>query len=447
MKGDLLPPNHHIARLCQKTHLVYKEDKPVGVMETAFRARSSEEAEVSAYWLEFYRGDYRQNILSILSTVKTQIRRNQRLAIINVSRLNTYGIQVVEDPIYAPPPETNVAHVILRGIETREIRTAVANLISPADIVGIDDFVQDVEKTKAVSFEQDEPSCYLSAPANVDTGALRNLLADLGVRVSPPAELPPPGESLPGEIRRSLRDADFVCGILADEPSAATNVAFELGIAAGLSRPLFVIANKHASFPFGLQAFPYVQGNSDDVDAIRFHLTAFLKNIRQSARAALTLAKPTREVSTPGLDTIADLRRRARNPNPSELEISQVVSQALMALGAEVTVESTPGRASRPDAIAWFPEAIADLGGPLVIEVKRSATQETTAQMERYMAASRARAGLLVSLDFRAGIDVRILSRGYLFIISLSTLLNLAETGRLIPDLIRARNRFVHTGH
>src|SRR2546428_3240206 len=109
MKGDLLPSDHHVARLCRASDLVYNDEgRPVGVAETAFRPRQSEGI-VSAYWLEFFHGDQNQNILSILSIMKFRMRKNQRLAIINVGRLAAAGVQVIEDPIYEPPPNTNVA--------------------------------------------------------------------------------------------------------------------------------------------------------------------------------------------------------------------------------------------------------------------------------------------------------------------------------------------------
>ena len=454
MKGDLLPADHHVARLCRISDLLFDQDGKVrGVNGSAFRplvSNAMEATDVSAYWLEFFRGNYRQNILSILSTVRPRMRRTQRLAILNVGRLNALGIQVVEDPIYEPPPNTNVAHVILRGVNDFQKREAIASAISSQDIVGIGDFVDDLKKSTTAREEAPELICYLSAPANVDTRALRQTLTELDVRVATPAELPPPGESLPGEIRRSLREADFVCGVLADEPSATTNVAFELGIAAGLSRPIFVIASKHAAFPFGLQAFPYLQGNPNDVDAVRFHLSAFLKNMKQSARSALISGKPTKRPSAPQSDAIADLRRRVRNLNTSGVEMTQVVFGALRALGAVISFDERIEHGFRPDAIAWLPETVTELAGPLVIEIKRTpmrASPEITAQMARYMAAARAQAGLPVVLESGPRVEVRSVSGGYLFIVSLETLLDLAETGQLIPDLIRARNSFVHTGH
>src|SRR5438309_4656866 len=101
MKGDLIPPHHHVARLCRASDLLYDSAGAlVGVNETAFRPRPSEDSGISGYWLEFFRGDREQNILAVLSIIKTQVRRTQRLAIVNVGQLASYGVQVAEDPIY-----------------------------------------------------------------------------------------------------------------------------------------------------------------------------------------------------------------------------------------------------------------------------------------------------------------------------------------------------------
>ncbi len=292
--------------------------------------------------------------------------------------------------------------------------------------------------------------CYLSVPANIDTEALRHALTDLGVTADQAGELAPPGESWPGEIRRRLREADFVCGVLPDDGLAATNVAFELGIAVGLGRPVFVIANTTELFPFGLQAFPHMQGTAADVNVIRYHLSAFLKNMKQSTRAALAPVTRPKHRSPPHFEDIADLRRRAKQPNTSEAEVTQVVSRALMAVGAHVTVAPKINHESRPDAIAWL-NAPTDLGGPVVVEVKRAGNlrtrrPEVTAQVERYMAAAQARTGLLVVPGFGPDMEVKIVAGGYVFIVSLETLLDLAESGQLVRDLIAERNRFVHTG-
>jgi hypothetical protein len=93
------------------------------------------------------------------------------------------------------------------------------------------------------------------------------------------------------------------------------------------------------------------------------------------------------------------LKRRAKEPNTSEAEVTQVVALAFMALGVEVTVDPKINDGSRPDVIAWLPNGSTDLGGPVVIEVKRVGRRqrpEVTAQVKRYMAAARARTGLLV---------------------------------------------------
>jgi len=63
------------------------------------------------------------------------------------------------------------------------------------------------------------------------------------------------------------------------------------------------------------------------------------------------------------------------------------------------------------------------------------------------MSAVGARAGLIVTMHGNVGVEVRIVSGGYVFVLSLDTLLDLAERGQLRADLVRARNRFVHTGN
>jgi hypothetical protein len=110
-------------------------------MESAFRPRSGEDGNISAYWLEYFGGSRNQSILAVLSTTKIKISRGQRLAILNVGRVTAAGAQVVEDPIYELPPATNAAHVIIKGVEDEAIRQKIAATIMPADLVSLDELL------------------------------------------------------------------------------------------------------------------------------------------------------------------------------------------------------------------------------------------------------------------------------------------------------------------
>jgi hypothetical protein len=296
--------------------------------------------------------------------------------------------------------------------------------------------------------------CHLSAPANIDAQVLRRVLNELGIRVDAADKLPPPGESLPVEIRRRLLDADFVCGIVTDEHTGVTNVMFELGIALGLGKPIFTVAHTIGLLPFGLRSFPHLVGNIQDGNALRFHLKGFLKNMEASTRAALDPAWPITRSRTPPSDTITALKRDANAEGFSEYGLVQVVARAFRALGAEISLEQSTHNGSRPDAIAWLPGAPTDLGTPFFVEVasvrNRRELTPKFGQIEAYMAAAGIRASLLVFLGAKESasqeIEVRNAGGGYLFILSLDILLNLIEHGRLLLELVEARNRFAHSG-
>lgn len=104
-----------------------------------------------------------------------------------------------------------------------------------------------------------------------------------------------------------------------------------------------------------------------------------------------------------------------------------------------------------PDLIVWLPDAAADLGAPILIEVERAmrwarGRDEIAARMVRYMGAARVRTGLVIVGRSGPNVDVAVVSGVYMFALSLDTLLDLAERGRLASGLIEARNRFVHGG-
>lgn len=105
---------------------------------------------------------------------------------------------------------------------------------------------------------------------------------------------------------------------------------------------------------------------------------------------------------------------------------------------------------SRPDLIAWLPDAPTELGAPIIVEVKRARwpreRDEGARQLGRYMGLAGVRTGLLVTPGGELEIEVRIVSGGYLYFVALEALLDLTERGELVRGLIQARNRFVHTG-
>jgi hypothetical protein len=302
------------------------------------------------------------------------------------------------------------------------------------------------------------------------------VLNQLKVHVDNIDSLPPSGESLPDEIRRRVENADFVCGVLLQTPTASArtfgeNVLFELGVAVGCESPIFIVAESMNLIPHSLASYPYVLGALHDQTVLHFHLNAFLKGLSLPLRRSDTVKGASsplywKELPVPSermgveqsvskrakADIIhkADIIREYLSRVTSEVELTRAVAQAFELSGARVTSEASIEGHERPDVVAWLPNPTTDLGPALLVEIKRTATEPKTIeralnQVQRYMSAAGIRTGLLLAPDAADEIEVRIVPAGYLFITSMNTLLTLVSRGRLEKGLTEARNRYVHS--
>lgn len=131
--------------------------------------------------------------------------------------------------------------------------------------------------------------CFLSSPRLVDTAPLRLVLGELGVEVSSVDELPTAGELPTAKLLNQMRNASFVLGVLTKDKG--DTVLFELGVGIGLGKPVFLIAEHKESLATGLLDLPLVVSSLGSVETLRFHLEAFITNLRL-ARGTSTSTSP-----------------------------------------------------------------------------------------------------------------------------------------------------------
>lgn len=299
------------------------------------------------------------------------------------------------------------------------------------------------------SSPKDNTHCYLIAPAKVETRALRMVLADLGVSVDSIDDLPPPGESLASELVQRLRMADFVCGVLSQDVFwGRSNVVFELGVAMGMGLPIFLITNSKKQMPNTLRAFPSLAAGVEDVEAIKFHINAFLKNMDTTTRTALEPRKTPIGLSQKHFDRVNELRRGTVVPQLSEKDLVELASQAFRAIGTGTSIDTPIGSRSRPDIVAWPADTSSDLGSPILVEIKKHeravAPRQGVEQLASYMEVAGVRTGVLLIPGIGPQISVEIAATGYIFTLSFETFLALTENGNFFRALIEARNRFFH---
>lgn len=267
------------------------------------------------------------------------------------------------------------------------------------------------------------------------------------MRIYDEASTPPPGESPLSRVSDALRSVDFVCAVLGAGESNA-NVFFELGVAAGLGRPIFVISSA-SLLPVSLQAFPVVRAKPDDLEAIAFHLRAFLPNVGRGPQSAEQ--GPSKVRTRPAPVGLGDLLRQTATPDLSESRLESLVLEAFKRARVEVISHPTyseGGRRHEPDMVAWFPDAPADIGSPLLVEIRGMphAAHAPVDQVRRYLQAAQIRSALVVTHSEKpiqadwSGFG------GYVFVIDVADLLKSLQDGHLFTRLLAERNRLVHGG-
>jgi len=292
-------------------------------------------------------------------------------------------------------------------------------------------------------------NCYISFSVGTSTAGLRQALSALNVRVSSLEDLSPAGLNFVSVIEKQIKDADFLCVVL-DRKAQNANPLFELGLAVGLNKPVFIVAENRNDAPAALSSFPIVQSTADNEEVLKFHLNMFLQNLKRSkqARAPVILNRLRRRRTEPRSEVKSPKTAASSAQEFEDLILTSLKSKGVGTVGGPEF--KTLDELGRPDAVAWFSDAPPDFGSPLIIEAKRTQSRATiraaVEQLAQYLQRSQLRTGLVVFEGAGSDIDIYPAPTGYVFAISINEFLRRVNDGNLIKRLVARRNRFAHTG-
>lgn len=114
-------------------------------------------------------------------------------------------------------------------------------------------------------------TCLLIAPAKVDVTAVTKSLLDRRLEL---VRVNSFMWDTTGGLRSTIRECDFVCVYSPDEWTQS--MLFEIGVAAGLGKRIFMVVGESPAVPADLRAMSYVVADQWNPSVIEPHLDAFL---------------------------------------------------------------------------------------------------------------------------------------------------------------------------
>lgn len=290
-------------------------------------------------------------------------------------------------------------------------------------------------------------NCFIAAPVNVDTSALRNALERQSIRWTDVTSVKP-GLSIINTIESAIRHSDFICVVIPQD-AKVSNVYFELGLARGFRKPVLLFIEPGVDIVTDIGQIDYVRAAVDDQQVIDFNLDVFLDHFSRKFknRPKKLAAKRGRINVKWTMDKLASIWEIS--PNIAGQTFEKLVARLFEQAGAIVTRQ--PKHYDRgADMAIWLDEVQSSLGNPLLVEVKfgritNSMLNEAEEGLRSLISKGHARAGFLIYLD-RERQHFAKTRRYWPLVIRLDAyeLVELISHNELVNTLLQERNQVAH---
>jgi hypothetical protein len=297
-------------------------------------------------------------------------------------------------------------------------------------------------------------SCFIAASLGADSAALRALLAERRVQVRDALSLPSGQGSIVSTIEEAIRQADFVCAVLPPQPSP--NVLFEIGLAYGARKPLFLIVEPGAELPADLRDLFYVRAAPSDAAAIGFNLDLFLRysTLRNGDVPQANGENPGHGSPAQSTTFRATFRAKLEVARHADTTAAAFMLEELVAelfrQAQVVTAQEERHQGRGADLAIWLDGIESTIGNPVLVKVKAGTLSEATLRAEEsrlrgYISGTNARAGMLVYLD-REGRRFPASEASWPLVIRLDArdLAEIAAEDRIVRLLVTERNKAAH---
>ncbi len=244
--------------------------------------------------------------------------------------------------------------------------------------------------------------CYILASSNSDLSTVNKILDKLNLEYHNCYDFSI-GTSFSDLMKRKIRESDFVLALL-DEKNQ--NVLFELGVAEGLNKPIFLLVKKSVKLPFYLEGKMYFQIDWDkESNLLELSLKNYLSDIKKKStryqKKNIISPKPnlTIDETNEFLIRVKHLREKS-----NEIQLVQLIMDVFKKLNLNAVSELKIADKSRVD-IAVINKGLSQyFGNPLLFEIKSGKISNNTIdnaekQLQHYIEKTDANAGVLLYFD------------------------------------------------
>ncbi len=124
-----------------------------------------------------------------------------------------------------------------------------------------------------------ELKCFVSAVSQIETKQIRDIVQQFGIETRDAFDFSPcPGLNNAEELRGKLAGSDFIVGVISE---LSSNVFYEIGVAQGLGKAVFLIVLGNEVLPAALDSIGYVRVEKGDLSQFREQFTFFVESLRR----------------------------------------------------------------------------------------------------------------------------------------------------------------------
>ena len=239
--------------------------------------------------------------------------------------------------------------------------------------------------------------CFIAAEHSAERSLLRKQLERRGVSCYTIDRGQSLGSSV-ASIVTFIQESDFIVGVFSRPTSP--NIAYEVGMAAGMGKPLLLFGDELSSVPSDLASFNLVKIGTLNPESWSPYLDAFLRTITprqpvEKKSSSPNSARRWREIR-------ADLQKiMASGIAHPELEFEKLLERAFKR--ANFPVSSSPGADFGADFAIASPGLVKTFGLPILVEaklaVKATLPRVTMQRLASLIQSRQGGAGLIVTAN------------------------------------------------